>query len=373
MSPLEELLHRKWIIKEKDIDLYYRVKDALKDIRKVMQDKFGYAIIMTPYLIKLEKIPGKTETWMGIQEFQSVKEYQMFCYLLMFLEDKEREEQFLLSSLTEYIQLQFTDGNIDWTDFTTRRQLIRVIKYSGNINLMKQNDGNEDRFAMERDTEVLYENSGISRYVLRNFMREVTDYHTPEDFEKSEWLDMDEDRGIVRRQRVYRRLLLSCGMYRMDNGDDDFLYIRNYRNQIQSDFQNYFSCSLQVHKSSAYLNLYEDCSMGKVFPFNNTMSDLIVMIFGEIQKRVKSGQYKLEKQEQAFIQKEKFMTLCRKNISQRFKFLPKKYQEVKEQLANDVLNQMKSYGFIEELQEDMLCIYPVCGKINGDYPIQEER
>ena len=31
----------------------------------------------------------------------------MFCYLLMFLEDKEIEEQFILSTLTEYVALCF--------------------------------------------------------------------------------------------------------------------------------------------------------------------------------------------------------------------------------------------------------------------------
>lgn len=372
MTPLEELLQRRWILKEEDPELYYRVKDALKEIRKSIQEKFGYIIILTPHMIKMEKIPGKIENWMGIGEFQSVREYQMFCYLLMFLEDKEREEQFLLSSLTEYIQLQFPHGEISWTDFTTRRQLIRVIKYSIRVHLIKQNDGNEDRFAQAVDTEVLYENTGISRYMIRNFMKEIKQYNEPKDFEQSEWLEMNEDRGLIRRQRVYRRLLLSPGVYRIDKNDEDFAYIRNKRNLIQDDFQSYFPCELHVHESSAYLALDEECQIGKIFPFNNTYSDLILLIHSEVRKRVKSGQYHLENQEQVVLKKEQFLTLCKRSINRYIQYLPKKYQEMgSETVTQEVINLLISYGFMDDLG-DTVKLYPVFGKVVGEFSIEED-
>lgn len=374
MTPLEELLHRRWILKSEDIDLYLRVKDSIKEIRKIAQDKFGYIVLVTPYLIKLEKIPGRAEPWMGIQEFQTIREYQMYCYILMFLEDKEREEQFVLSNLTEYIQMQFPDGEIVWTNFTTRRQLIRVMKYCVSIGLMKLNDGSEDHFAQDMETEVLYENSGISRYVLRNFMRDIMEYQKPEDFEQSEWISMEEDRGIVRRQRVYRRLLLSPGVYRDDNDDDDFLYIRNYRNQLTSDFQSFFPCDLHIHKSSAYINLAQECSMGNVFPFNNTISDLIILLLDELRRRIKLSQLKLEAQEQVYIEEEKLKKIGRRIIQNKMSYLPKKYQETgAEQVSEDVIQQMKRYGFIEECDHGMLRLHPICGKIGGNYRMEGEE
>lgn len=372
MTPFEELVSRRWILKEEDSELYYRVKDALKEIKKSVQEKFGYVIIQTPYLIKMEKIPGKIENWMGIEEFQSIREYQMFCFILMFLEDKEREEQFLLSTLTEYIQLQFSNGEIKWTDFTTRRQLIRVIKYCVKIHILKQNDGDEDRFAQSIDTEVLYENTGISRYVMRNFMREIKSYNEPKDFEQSEWVEMNEDRGIIRRQRVYRRLLLSPGVYRGDKNDEDFAYIRNRRNQIQTDFQSFFPCDLHVHESSAYLILDEDCQVGKVFPFNNTYSDLVLLIFAEVRKRVKSYQYHLGEQEQLYLKKEQFVKLCKKSVENHIQYLPKKYQEMgAESVAQEVINLLISYGFMDDLGEEVQ-LYPVFGKIVGGFTNKED-
>ena len=372
MTPLEELLHRRWITKSDNVDLYLRVKDSIKEIRKTVQDKFGYIVIVTPYIIKLEKIPGYAEPWMGIQDFQSITEYQMYCYILMFLEDKEREEQFVLSNLTEYIQMQFSDGEIAWTNFTTRRQLIRVIKYCIMIGLMKLTDGSEDRFAQDIDTEVLYENTGISRYVLRNFMRDIIEYQEPKDFEKSEWISMEEDRGIVRRQRVYRRLLLSPGVYRDGVEDDDFLYIRNYRNQLTNDFQHLFACDLHIHKSSAFLNLSQDCPMGNVFPFNNTISDLVILLLNDIRRRVKLSQLKVEANEQIVLEHEKLKKIGEKIIRSKITYLPKKYQELgAEQISEEVIHQMRMYGFIEEIDHGVLRLNPICGKIGGNYQMEE--
>lgn len=367
MNPIEELLQRKWILKKDNYELYLQVKDSIKEVQKNFQEKFGYAIIVTPQLIKLEKIPGKAEIWMGIQEFQSIKEYQMFCFVLMFLEDKEREEQFVLSSLTEYIQLQFTNGDIDWTNFKCRRQLVRVIKYCLAIHLFELNDGNEDSFVRDSQSEVLYENTGNSHYVLRNFMRDIMEYETPADFEKSDWIDMEEDRGIVRRQRVYRRLLLSPGIYRENVNNEDFQYIRHYRNQISQDFQSLFPCELQVHKSSAFIRLEDDCTINCFFPNNSTMSDLILFICDEIRKKVKRGILKTTSLDLVEIDQNKLLTIINKSLRPIIETLPKKYREYGvEQISKDILIQMNNYGFIETI-DDTVVIFPICGKIGGNY------
>ena len=93
MNCIEQLLQQRWILKKQNPQLYYEIKDNQKELRKKLQDRFGYVLIINPLLAKLEKIPGKAEAWMGIQEFETIQEYQMFCYLLMYLEDKEIEEQ----------------------------------------------------------------------------------------------------------------------------------------------------------------------------------------------------------------------------------------------------------------------------------------
>ena len=131
--------------------------------------------------------------------------------ILMFLEEKEAMEQFVLSELTEYIQGQYQEEQIDWTVYQYRRHLIKVLKYCVNSGILDVDDGSEENFAKDGSNEVLYENTGASRYFMRNFTQDIMGYTKPEDFQKEEWIDVDEDRGIVRLRPGQLRQLLSPG------------------------------------------------------------------------------------------------------------------------------------------------------------------
>lgn len=374
MNLIEELMNQRWIIKKENPKLYYQIKDSAKEIQNKLQDKFGYSLIINPHLIKLEKLAGKPEIWMGIESFKSIQEYQMFCYILMFLEDKDDEEQFVLSSLSEFIQVQFPEGEIEWTSFRVRKHLVSVIKYCLKMKILIQDDGNEDYFLKDASSEVLYENTGISRYYMRNFTRDIMEFQQPSEFLQSEYFDQDEDRGIIRRQRVYRRLMLSCGIYRGSDHSsiEDFNYIRNYRRNIENDFASLFQCDFHLHSSSAYLSIADDCSMGKVFPFyNNCICDLLLISHEAIQKRVKSGQYALEEYEIVCLPLDIYRNLLKKITKLNFENLPKKYREEGlEKTAEMILQMALTYGFIE-ITEELVYVYPIAGKVIGHYQERE--
>ena len=82
MNTLEILLSRRWVLKSRDKELYYQVKDQLGEVKKFLMEKMGYQVIVNPYLVKVEKIPAKAECWMGIQEFTEPVEYAFFCLIL---------------------------------------------------------------------------------------------------------------------------------------------------------------------------------------------------------------------------------------------------------------------------------------------------
>ena len=366
MNPIEQLFSKRMIIRRVDPTTFYQVKDALKSIRKIMQEKFGYIVIFTPQLIKLEKIPAIPEIWMGIQSFQSVREYQIFLYVLMFLEDKEIEEQFVLSHLTDFIYHQFENGGIDWTNYTTRRQLIRVIQYCLKNHLMILNDGDASNFARDISVEVLYENTGLSRYFMRNFPKDIMGYQDHEDFKESDWIDIDEDRGIARRHRVYRKLLLSMGVYEADQ-NEDFLYLKNYRNQIQLDFQTYFECDLHVHKSSAYLVLDEFCRMGKTFPENNVFSDLALLTNQKLMENASKKHYGIEHDENINLEKHELEQIITKIVKKHINLLPKAIQQLDtETITKNTIDYMESIGFLAQ-NDNMIKIYPIIAKVAGGY------
>lgn len=373
MNALETLLNQRWIIKSIERDSYYKVKDQLGDFKKFITEKLGYQIIINPNLIKLEKLPGKPETWMGIEAFTNVIEYGLLCMVLMFLEDKEAEEQFVLSQLTEYIQVNYKEEKIDWTLYSYRRHLIKVLKFCVESDILKIDDGSEEGFAGDASEEVLYESTGISRYFMRNFSRDIMNYSSPEDFYASEWIDGNEDRGVIRRQRVYRRILMSMGVYRNDEEDDDFLYIKNYRNVIGGELEEFFDCRLQVHKTSAYLIVGPESTLGKSFPENNTLSDIILLISGLVRENLESGKLVQAADERihlSVIEFERLTQICRERYSSNFS---KTYREKTSMefgsLVKEAMVWMELIDIDIESQE--VVIRPVVGKLIGQYASPE--
>lgn len=368
MNTLEALLNRRWILKSREKDLYYQVKDGIGEVKKFLMEKMGYQVIVNPYLVKVEKIPAKAERWMGIQEFTEPIEYAFFCLILMFLENKEAEEQFVLSELTEYVQGQYQEERIDWTVYRFRRHLIKVMKYCVSAGILNVDDGSEEGFARDYTGEVLYQNTGVSRFFMRNFTQNIMDYTNYTDFLKAEWIDVDEDRGIVRRQRVYRSLLMSMGLYRSLDNEEDFLYVRNYRYMIQGELEGLFPCELQVYRNSAYLVLGEDCHMGRCLPEENMLSDIVLLCGQLIREKVDSGKYELLSDESIRISRETFRGLieeCKEKFGGGFL---KTYREmVTEEFFREIFSYLKTLELVEEQRDDIV-IRPVFGRVVGKYP-----
>lgn len=72
--------------------------------------------------------------------------------------------------------------SIDWTVYTSRRRLIKVLRYAVTQGIVSITDGADDAFMEDAAGEVLYENTGASRYFMRNFSKDITDYGSPKDF-----------------------------------------------------------------------------------------------------------------------------------------------------------------------------------------------
>lgn len=368
MNTVEILLNRRWILKSKERDLYYKVKDELPNVKRFLTEKLGYQVIVNPYLIKLEKLPAYPENWMGILEFQDTIEYVFLCLILMFLEDKEVEEQFVLSELTEYVQSRYQEKQIDWTLYHYRRHLVKVIKFCIVNGMMETNDGSEEGFIRDSMSEVLYENTGVSRYFMRIFTQNIMNYQSVDDFQKEEWIGIERDRGIVRRQRVYRQLLMSMAVYKKEETEEDFSYIRHYRNLIQGDLEKVLDCELQLHRTSAFLVLGEACGVGRSFPEENTISDIVLLICQVIRERVEEGVFQVPPDERIKISLEMFLQLledCKKRFGSG---MIKTYREMTtEEFVKVMKRYMVQMEFIEEKQEDVW-LKPVLGKVIGCYP-----
>ena len=70
MDEFQTLLDRFWITRTANKDLYFTVKRALPRYRRFINEQLGWNLIVNEAVIKLEKVPPKAMSWMGIQDFQ---------------------------------------------------------------------------------------------------------------------------------------------------------------------------------------------------------------------------------------------------------------------------------------------------------------
>lgn len=368
MKPLEILLSKRWILKDREKELYYQLKDEMGKSRDFLTEKLGYQAIITPNLIRLEKIPAYAQNWMGIQDFSDRLEYIFLCMILMFLEDRDAGEQFVLSMLTEYIQANIKEEQIDWTIYSYRRHLVKVMKYCVKIGILQIDDGSEDSFMKSDEGEVLYQNTGASRYFMKNFSRDISDYQSQEDFLKEEWIGMNEDRGIIRRQRVYRSLLMSPGIYLNDDTEEDFAYVRHYRGMIEEELNRFFDCELQVHKTSAFLIMGEDSNLGRSFPEENTLSDIVLLWCNLFRQKIADGSVEVPAGEDIVISMQQFLMISEECKRQYGSGWIKTYREM---TMGEFCKKLKEYMiFMEMIMEkyDQIIVYPIVGKVAGCYP-----
>ncbi|MDF2700406.1 MAG: hypothetical protein K0Q49_1964 [Haloplasmataceae bacterium] len=371
MKELEILLDRFWISKNENKEIYYAIKDNMNNFKSFLTDKLGYHIIMNPDVIKLEKIPGNSEPWMGITYFESQMEYVFLCLLLMFLEDKGKEEQFVLSNVVEFIQANYLgDDKIDWTIYKQRKNIIKVIKFAIQLELIKVDDGDEQKFLHDVQTEVLYESTGLSRHFVRNFTTNIMNYESYKDFENSEWGEINSDKGIQRRQRVYRRLIMSPIVYNEGNDDVDFDYIKKQRSFIENDLEKYLDYNLHVHKNAALIILKQDDNLKDTFPNSKAISDIILLFNTIINLKIKNKDFIINRNDQLIISKAHFISIIEELKEKYANGWSKEYKEMTlESLCNEILKYMEEFNFLknDEIKNEVI-MFSLIGKVIGQYP-----
>ena len=331
MKELEILLDRRWILKSEDKELYYKVRDSIGEIRRFATEKMGCQIIENSLLVKMEKIPAIPQAFMGIEDFTSREEYVFLCMLLMFLEDKDGEEQFILSQLTEYIEANMPGTPVDWTIYTNRRRMVKVLRYAASQGLIKVTDGSDDLFMDEKSGEVLYENTGASRYFMRNFSRD---------------------------------------MYKNAGPEEDFEYLKYYGRRLAEDLEQNFDCQVHIHKGSAFFMMGDDCRMGSAFPGNNALSDIILLCCGTIREKVTGGLWKTGSDDRIIVEKIEFENMLKEVKSEKGSGFTKNYREMPEgEFVRELTESLERWTFIQcDENQHQVEIYPSAGKMAGCYP-----
>lgn len=373
MEAVKALIENCWIDKKKDKELYIKVRKELPKCQKFFRERLGWTVINNEQILKLEKIPAHVESYMGITDFTESRDYCLFCAVLAFLEDKEEQEQFLLTELVDMLELQLKDVmDVDWTSFTQRKSLVRVLQFCENMRLLEAYEGSSNNVASSIGQEILYENTGLSRYMAINFAYSIADFQSWEDFEKYQNEESEADRGHYRINRVYRQIAVAPALYWSQSDNPDSIYLKNQRQWIQKNFSEYLGGQLHIHKNAAFLVMNEEESFGERHPGDAMLSELVSLLCGMIRGKADESVWKKRYDECIVVSKKEFQEeIC--HCRDRYKLAwSKEYREMNDaKLVMVVISYMKSWMMIDEGDEEIV-IYPAAGKIIGSYPAEFE-
>lgn len=378
MTAIDLLLNNYWIIRDKNKDDYYTIKHEINDknVKRFIQEMLGWKLIHTEHLIKLEKIPSHAEAFMGIQEFIDTKDYCFLCAVLMYLEDKEDNSQFLLSDLIKYIETIISSYmEVDWTSFSLRKSLVRVLQYVENKGMLKTYEGDSSLYSREQTSEVLYENTGLSRYFATNFPLDITNINIYNDFEKKQMEELEDDKGNIRTNRVFRQLVVCPSLYWDDQNNPDALYVKNKRNYIASNIERNMDATLELSNNNASVVFVDNQGIGDTHPKTSMLSEIVLLVNHELYTAAQDKRkLSVNDDDTITVSVNKFNDILIKLKNKYQALWSKEYREMPYERYIEVVKEyMTNWLMIKEINEQII-IYPSCAITSGKYSRElEER
>ena len=366
MDDFRALLDRFWVTRTGSKELYFALKRAQPDYRRLVNELLGWNLIVNESVVKLEKVPPKAMPWMGIQSFQEPMDYCLLCAVLLFLADLDNGAPFLLSSLTKAIETFLAEIKpVDWTQFLHRKSLVRVLQYAQEVGLVLAYDGNSAGFGSNQDQEVLYENTGLSRHFPVHFGRDIMGCRSIEDFEAFSWGGEDTE---SRRHRVYQQLTLAPGFYCSDENRSDYEYIKNQRRAVNASLDKALDGELQIHKNGAFFLLSEGERCGMVYPGTRALSDVALLLCAQLRKQILQDVYPRREDDTVVLTRREFryeIERCRAKWGNGWGSQMRAMSL--DRIVQELTAYMSGWMLLEELEDDIL-LYPAVGKLVGNYP-----
>ena len=368
---LEYLLNNYWCIKENNPILYFKIKNNLDYYKDFIQTKLGSRLIVNERFIKLEKIPAVPKIYMGISSFTNKMEYVILFIVLLFLEDKPKLEQFILSNLLDYITNTATTLELDevpnWNVLNHRKSLVVVMNHLKELNIIKVVE-EINLFTEDVRAEALYETTGLSNYYVREFKGNILEYTGMSDYINDEFINQNENVGDVRRYKVYRHLVYSLAAFTDDLSEFEIDYLRKFRTSINNEINKYTLSDLELTKNMALL-LYDEETKEKFdFPNNKAITDIVLLVNKAILDRIDNNDLTLSDNETIMVSKEVLYRIIKDTREEYKMFFSKYYKEmVQDKFVMEVISYLKEYDFIREYEMGYR-IYPSVSKMTGYIP-----
>ncbi len=372
---IQALLNRNWITKQDDPELFAYIRAQYQELRDWFGEYCGFALLLNRQFAKLEKVPGRAQNWMGFESFSEPRDYALFTYCLWYLEGKNEMDQFLLTDMVEEIREYLTglDVYLDWTLYTHRLSMARALKQLKALGALTAVDGDESDWARSgHEHNVLYEASYLTRYVLRRFPRDLTTYDSIAAFEAGTYPDSPEGRLKKRRHHVYSRLLQEPVVYDRDWSEDERYYVRNQRRSIVENLANFAGLEGQRYREGLLFYYPEPSGEMYLFPTGRGVSDLALLLAGELRRilnRPGSDLYMEEDGRIGLTMAELEIMILRLKEKHKMLWGRQHRQARSGDLAEEVLDHLREWGLAGRDEDGNVWIYPALGRWNGDYDL----
>lgn len=297
---MQLLLNNFWILKEDDLDNYYKIKRNQHLLRDYINKTLGSRLIIHDRFIKLEKIPAQALESIGLPNFILQTDYIYLCLILLFLEDKTRETYFMLSDLIDYVKntaVALELNNVpNWTLTKERKSLKRAVNFLEKIKVIKLKDASKDDFSDNENAEALYISTGLSNYVMRMFNNEIFDIKQEEDFIKDEWTYQNDEKGDIRKYKIYRNLIYTPCIYMNDISKSEIDYLKQLRHHISNELSN-LNYELELTKNMALVFENENALTKDSFPNNKRISAIVLIVLTKLYELIKKNKIILNEYE----------------------------------------------------------------------------
>lgn len=372
---LEYLLNNYWCVKEVKPKEYFEIKNHLDYYKDFIRDKLGSRLIVNDRFIKLEKIPTTPKIYMGITSFTDKLEYIIQFIVLLFLEDKSKLEQFILSDLIEFITNTATTLQLDtmpnWNIFHHRKCLVNVMNHLKNLSILRVVE-ERSLFTEDAKAEALYETTGISNYYVREFKGNIVEYTSISDYMNDEFADQNELVGDVRRYHIYRSLLYGLVTYTEDLTEYEMDYMRKFRGSIKNEFEKYVNGEFELTRNMALLLIDPESREKEYFPNTKAISDILLLVNYAIVLKITNEEFSLQENETFAIAQEQLYRII-KDVRQEYQmYFSKNYREMPlDKFIEEVIYYLKEYDFIKETELRYI-IYPSIARMVGYIPKEKE-
>lgn len=369
------LLNRPWILKEDDPDLYFAIRDDYEELRDWFMDQAGLPLIVTRSLAKLEKTPAIPHPWMGLEEFREVSDYVFFTYVLWYLEDKTEMDQFLLSELVEEVREQMNAAGLeaDWKIYHHRMSMARALRKLTSLGVLIAVDGDESGWAQSEERNALYECSSHARYVLRRFPQDLTMYVRMEELtDPIRYADTPDGENMRRRHRVYRRFLMEPAVLDRDWEADLLPYVLTQRRSIMDHLQRMLGWEGRRYREGLLFFHPELTSEAELFPTLAGVSDLVLLLAGELRRRLgmEDGGLRPEPDGTILLERSELEGMLLRLQEQHQTYWSKEYRGMSSaQLAEECTRHMAEWRLGEWEDGHRFRIFPVLSRWSGEYGI----